>query len=59
MSRRKNEEELFDYIEDDPKSREERLHKDRDTEIGAPLAPMQNRPPGEQHRGGPLPNQKK
>lgn len=32
---------------------------DRDTELGAPMAPQQNREPSEQHRGGPLPNQKK
>ncbi len=32
---------------------------DRNVEHGAPMAPHQNRPPAEQHRGGPLPNQKK
>jgi uncharacterized protein (DUF2267 family) len=34
----------------------ERLHAEAGHERGAPLAPHQNRPPGEQHRGGPLPN---
>jgi len=34
-------------------------HADRDTEAGAPMAPQQNREPSEQHRGGPLPNQKR
>jgi len=38
---------------------EERLHADRKTETGAPLAPSQNRTPAEEHRGGPLPNMKK
>ena len=33
--------------------------KERDNERGAPMAPSQNRTPSEQHRGGPLPNQKK
>ena len=32
------------------------LHEESGHERGAPLAPHQNRPPGEQHRGGPLPN---
>jgi uncharacterized protein (DUF2267 family) len=34
----------------------EALHAEAGHERGAPLAPHQNRPPGEQHRGGPLPN---
>jgi len=33
-----------------------RLHAEAGHERGAPLAPHQNRPPSEQHRGGPLPN---
>lgn len=35
------------------------LHAESGHERGAPLAPHQNRSPGEEHRGGPLPNQKK
>jgi hypothetical protein len=47
-------------IPDDPKSAYERLmDEDGHERGGAPLAPHQNRLPGEQHRGGPLPNQKK
>lgn len=38
---------------------EEKLHADRNTETGAPLAPSQNRTPAQEHRGGPLPNMKK
>jgi uncharacterized protein (DUF2267 family) len=34
----------------------DRLHAEAGHERGAPLAPHQNRLPGEQHRGGPLPN---
>lgn len=34
----------------------EALHAEDGHERGAPMAPHQNRPPGEQHRGGPLPN---
>lgn len=34
----------------------EALHAESGHERGAPMAPHQNRPPGEQHRGGPLPN---
>ncbi|MGZ3504617.1 MAG: DUF2267 domain-containing protein [Vulcanimicrobiaceae bacterium] len=34
----------------------EALHAEAGHERGAPMAPHQNRPPGEQHRGGPLPN---
>ena len=45
-----NEEEVATY---------QALHEERGTERGAPMAPHQNRPPGEQHRGGPLPNIKK
>jgi|GEM_PF-4833293 len=37
----------------------EALEDDRGSERGAPTAPAQNRTPGEQHRGGPLPYQKK
>ncbi|HZO93155.1 MAG TPA: hypothetical protein VFB22_05255 [Candidatus Baltobacteraceae bacterium] len=37
----------------------EALENDRGAEHGAPLAPHQNRTPGEEHRGGPLPYQKK
>jgi hypothetical protein len=37
----------------------ETLKDDHGTESGAPLAPHHNRTPAEQHRGGPLPNQKK
>lgn len=32
------------------------LHNEWGHERGAPMAPHQNRSPGEQHRGGPLPN---
>ncbi|HKU67434.1 MAG TPA: hypothetical protein VJP85_06655 [Candidatus Baltobacteraceae bacterium] len=45
--------------DDDPKSERERLQDEKGTEREAPMAPHQNRPPSEQHRGGPLPNQKK
>jgi hypothetical protein len=45
--------------EDDPKSERERQQAERDTERNAPMAPRQNRPPSEEHRGGPLPNHKK
>lgn len=34
------------------------LHAESGHERGAPMAPHQNRSPGEEHRGGPLPNQK-
>ena len=34
----------------------EALHAESGHERGAPMAPHQNRAPGEQHRGGPLPN---
>jgi hypothetical protein len=34
----------------------EALHADSGHERNAPLAPAQNRAPGERHRGGPLPN---
>jgi uncharacterized protein (DUF2267 family) len=34
----------------------EALQEERGAERGAPMAPHQNRPPAEQHRGGPLPN---
>jgi uncharacterized protein (DUF2267 family) len=34
----------------------EALHAECGHERGAPMAPHQNRAPGEQHRGGPLPN---
>lgn len=34
----------------------EALHEQSGHERGAPLAPKHNRPPGLQHRGGPLPN---
>jgi uncharacterized protein (DUF2267 family) len=34
----------------------EALHAEAGHERGAPLAPVQNRAPGERHRGGPLPN---
>jgi hypothetical protein len=44
---------------DDQKSEYERLQQERGTEHDAEMAPHQNRPPAEQHRGGPLPNQKK
>jgi uncharacterized protein (DUF2267 family) len=33
------------------------LHAEAGHERGAPMAPHQNRAPGEQHRGGPLPNE--
>lgn len=46
-------------VEDDPKSQHERAQEERGTEREAELAPHQNRPPTEQHRGGPLPNEKK
>jgi hypothetical protein len=45
--------------DDDPKSEYQRLQDDKGTERDAPMAPSQNRPPQEQHRGGPLPNQKR
>lgn len=45
--------------QDDRKSEYERLQDERGTERDAPMAPSQNRPPSEQHRSGPLPNQKK
>lgn len=44
---------------DDRKSELERQQVQRKTEHDAAMAPSQNRPPTEQHRGGPLPNQKK
>jgi hypothetical protein len=44
---------------DDQKSEYERLRDEDGHEKGAPMAPHQNRPPTEQHRSGPLPNQKK
>ncbi|HZZ64029.1 MAG TPA: hypothetical protein VFE17_00895 [Candidatus Baltobacteraceae bacterium] len=37
----------------------ERIAEERGVEPGADMAPHQNRPPAVQHRGGPLPNQKK
>jgi hypothetical protein len=46
-------------IPDDKKSEYERMQVERDREREANLAPEQNRPPSEQHRGGPLPNQKR
>ncbi len=46
-------------IPDDKKTEYERRQVDRDRERGADLAPEQNRPPSQQHRGGPLPNEKK
>jgi hypothetical protein len=48
--------------EDDPKAPFAKAQDDngkKGTERDAPMAPSQNRPPAEQHRGGPLPNQKK
>jgi uncharacterized protein (DUF2267 family) len=38
-------------------SKQGALHAEAGHERGAPMAPHQNRAPGEQHRGGPLPNQ--
>jgi hypothetical protein len=46
-------------IPDDKKSEYERRQAEREREHDAAMAPQQNRPPTEQHRGGPLPNQKK
>jgi len=46
-------------IRDDRKSELERQQVQRETERDSAMAPSQNRPPTEQHRGGPLPNQKK
>jgi len=48
-----------DEKRDDPRTAQQRLQDDRGRERDAPLAPEQNRAPSEQHRGGPLPNQKK
>ena len=45
--------------DDDPKSAEARKDERYGRERDADLAPAQNRPPTELHRGGPLPNQKK
>jgi hypothetical protein len=45
--------------EDDPKTERERMQADRDAERDSTMAPRQNRPPAQEHRGGPLPNQKK
>lgn len=45
--------------EDDRKSKIERQQVERGTEHDDAMAPHQNRPPAEQHRGGPLPNQKR
>jgi hypothetical protein len=45
--------------DDDPKSAYQRLQNEHGTEHDAAMAPQQNRPPTEQHRGGPLPNQKR
>jgi hypothetical protein len=45
--------------EEDLKSKIERQQAERGTEHDQAMAPSQNRPPTEQHRGGPLPNQKK
>lgn len=36
--------------------RKQALHAEAGHERGAPMAPHQNRTPGEEHRGGPLPN---
>jgi hypothetical protein len=46
-------------IPDDRKSELERQQVQRETEHNAAMAPNQNRPPTEQHRGGPLPYMKK
>jgi hypothetical protein len=46
-------------IPDDKKSEYERQQAERGRERDSSMAPEQNRPPREQHRGGPLPNQKK
>jgi hypothetical protein len=46
-------------LDDDPKSEHERLQEQHGREHEADLAPSHNRPPAEQHRGGPLPNQEK
>lgn len=44
---------------DDTKIARERLEDDHGRERGGEMAPQQNRAPAEQHRSGPLPNQKK
>jgi hypothetical protein len=46
-------------IPDDPKSASDRQHDEWGHEKGEPLAPHQNRAPKDQHKAGPLPNQKK
>jgi hypothetical protein len=46
-------------VPDDPKSAHQRMMDEQGHEKGAPLAPHQNRPPKDQHKGGPLPSQKK
>jgi hypothetical protein len=46
-------------VPDDTKSEYERKQADRGRERDAAMAPEQNRPPKDQHRGGPLPNQKR
>jgi hypothetical protein len=35
------------------------MQDEKGVERDAPMAPQQNRPPKDQHRGGPLPNQKR
>lgn len=37
----------------------ERSHQERGVEKGDVMAPHQDRTPAEEHRGGPLPNQKR
>gem|GEM_PF-6032843 len=44
---------------DDPKSERERMQEEWGHEKAAPLAAHQNRAPKDQHKAGPLPNQKK
>lgn len=46
-------------VPDDRKSQYERMQAERGVEHDQATAPNQNRPPTEQHRGGPLPNQKR
>jgi len=57
--KKKTEKNEKNEIPDDPKSAYERTWDEHGHEKGAPLAPHLNRTPMQQHRGGPLPNEKK
>jgi hypothetical protein len=54
-----NEHDKEKKLDDDPKSEYLRMQDKKGAEHDAAMAPQQNRPPAEQHRGGPLPNQKR